>query len=236
VELGAFTPEQRAYAAAAWPLRAAEELRSALIYRALARACDGVLPAFAARFAAVMHDEVGHARLCARLGARLGAPAPGYDAAPVRRRLAALADPAARAGALILGEVAIGETISTAMFRESRRATTEPQSRAAIEAILADEARHARLGWQALAALPPSAALQREASLALAGSEQQIAAPALAFLARGDAFDPAWAELGVVPPDRRISAFYAAVEQVVIPHLDRAGLDGARAWAERYHA
>jgi hypothetical protein len=33
-----FTAAQRAFAAAAWPMRAAEELRSALIYRALAAA------------------------------------------------------------------------------------------------------------------------------------------------------------------------------------------------------
>jgi hypothetical protein len=215
-------------------MRAAEELRSALIYRALAHASRTPLPAFTARFERVVHEEVGHARLCATVGARLLAPRPTYDASPVRARLALLADPRTRTIALVASEVAIGETISMAMFRESRRATTEPLTRAAIESILADEARHQQLGWDALAALGPSDALQREATHALAASEQQIALPALRFLERSDPFDPAWAALGVIHPERRVEAFYAAVEQLVLPRLRELGIDADRAWADRY--
>jgi hypothetical protein len=232
--LGAFSRAQLEFAIAAWPLRAAEELRSALIYRALARASREALPAFADRFARVMHEEVSHSRLCATVGAQLGAPPPHYDAAPVRARLEGIPDPKARTIALVTGEVAIGETISMAMFRESRRATSEPLTLAAIESILADEARHQQLGWDALAALGPSDALQREATRALASSEQLIALPALRFLERGDPFDPAWAALGVIEPERRVEAFYQAVEQLVTPRLDRLGIDGTRAWADRY--
>lgn len=76
--------------------------------------------------------------------------------------------------------------------------------------------------------------MQREAGHALRWSEQQIAVPALRFLEAGKPFDPAWAALGVIPPERRVEAFYAGVEQIVIPRLDRLGLDGARAWADRY--
>jgi hypothetical protein len=235
-ELAAFSVEQVRFAADAWPLRAAAELRSALVYRALAAASVDALPAFAARFAIVMREEVAHARLCATVGARLGAPPPEYNAEPVRARLKPLADPRERTIALVVHEVAIGETISMAMFREGRRATTEPLTRAAIESMLADEARHHQLGWDALAALGPSDLLQREAARALAATEQQIAAPALHFLESGRTFDRAWAALGVVPPERRVDAFYAAVEQLVLPRLDRLGLDGALAWSERYRA
>jgi len=229
-----FTPAQRAFAVVAWPLRAAEELRSALIYRALAHASRTALPAFTSRFERVVHEEVGHARLCAEIGARLSAPRPVYNAGPVRTRLAPLADPLTRTIALVTSEVAIGETISMAMFREGRRAATEPLTRAAIESILADESRHQQLGWDALAALGPSDTLQREATAALAASEQQIARPALAFLERGEAFDPAWSALGVIHPERRVEAFYAAVEQLVLPRLRELGIDADRAWADRY--
>ena len=231
-----FTADQLRFATAAWPMRAAEELRSALIYRALAAASRTALPAFADRFAAVMREEVGHARLCATVGARLGASRPTYDPHPVRARLAALPDPAARVLSLVVHEVAIGETISMAMFREGRRAATEPLARAAIESILADEARHQQLGWDALAALGPSDAATRECTRALATAEQQIAVPALRFLEAGEHFDPAWAALGVIEPERRVEAFYQAVEQLVIPRLDRLGLAGAQAWASRYAA
>jgi hypothetical protein len=236
-ELSAFTAEQLSYATAAWPLRAAEELRSALIYRALAHASAVALPAFTERFAAVTRDELRHARLCTVVGAQLGAAAPRHDTAPVRDRLARVPDPVARAISLAVGEVAIGETISLTMFRESRRLATEPLSPAAIESITADEARHQQLGWDALAALAAlgrSEDMQAEAVLALRAAEQHIAVPALRFLEAGRTFDPAWAALGVILPERRVEAFYTGVEQLVVPRLDRLGLDGARAWAERY--
>ena len=232
--LDGFTHAERELAVAAWPMRAAEELRSALIYRALAQASQKALPAFTDRFTAVMWEEIGHARLCSTVGARLGAARPAYDTAPVRERLARVPDPMARTIALAVSEVAIGETISMTMFRVSRRATTEPLSRAAIESILADEARHHQLGWEALDALGPSEAMQEEARHALRASEQQIAVPALRFLEAGKPFEPAWAALGVIPPERRVEAFYAGVEQVVLPRLARLGLDGAGAWADRY--
>jgi hypothetical protein len=233
-DLSAFTAQQIELAAAAWPLRAAEELRSALIYRALARAAETVLPAFAPKLAAVVHEELAHARLCAQVGERLGAARPAYDRAPVTERLAQLPTPRARTVALVTSEVAIGETISMAMFRESSRAATEPMTRAAIDAILADEARHQQLGWDALAALGPDRELESESVHALRSAEQKIAVPALRFLESGKVFDPAWAALGVVPPERRVEAFYAVVEQVVIPRLERMGIAAASAWAERY--
>ena len=233
-ELRGWSTDQIRFAVAAWPLRAAEELRSALIYRALARASRNALPAFADRFEAVMREEIGHARLCATVGAALGASPPVYDAAPVRDRLARVVGPLARTISLVVGEVAIGETISMTMFRESRRATTEPLTRAAIESILADEVRHQQLGWDALAVLGPTDAVQHEATRALAASEQQIAVPALRFLEAGTPFDPAWAALGVIEPEKRVEAFYRGVEQLVVPRLDRLGIDGTRAWTDRY--
>ena len=224
----------RSLAIGAWPLRAAEELRSALIYRALARASRIALPAFADRFDGVAREEVGHARLCATIGEELGAAPPRYDAAPVRARLAPLGDPRERTIALVTAEVAIGETISMTMFRESRRAATGLRARAAFASIVADESRHHQLGWDALEALGASELVAREASRAFAASEQQIARPALELLERGEPFDPAWCEHGVIEPQRRVEAFYAAVEQLVIPRLERLGVDGKRAWAERY--
>jgi len=241
-DLAPYTQAQIDFAVAAWPMRAAEELRSALIFRALTVAsARAALPGeWVARFAAAARDEVGHAKLCARVGARLGAEPPGYDARPVRARLEPLRDPLLRATALLLVEVAMGETVSMAMFRAGRRAAVEPLTRAALHAILADEVRHQRLGWSALAAAWPALpeasrrALQDEARRGLGAMEQQIAAPALRRLREGDAFDPAYAALGVLAPEARVEAFYAAVERLVVPRLGRLGLDGAAAWRDRY--
>ena len=239
--LGGFSDDAIRFAAAGWPLRAAEELRSALIYRALAHASASVMAApWPERFAAVMREELGHARLCVAVATRLGATRPTYDASPVRARLAELSEPRKRTATLVLSEVAIGETISMALFRAGRRTTREPLSRAALEWILADEVRHQRLGWSALAVLWPALSsaeldvLQREASRTFAASETQIAVPVLRRLEAGEPFDPAWAELGVLPFATRVDAYYFAIERFVVPRLTRLGLDGARAWAERY--
>ncbi len=241
--LDGFTAEQIRFAAGGWPLRAAEELRSALIYRALVPACEVALGGpWPARVRAVVADEVRHARVCADTGALLGASPPHYDARPVAARLAPLADPIDRAAALLVGEVAIGETISMALFRAGRRTTTEPLSRSVLGSILADEVRHQRLGWDALAALWPSLddrrrdALQREAAATLGGTEQRAALPALRSLEAGAVFDPAWGALGVLPYETRVDAFYFAVERFVVPRLTRLGLDGPAAWQERYRA
>jgi hypothetical protein len=241
-DLAPYAHEDVRFAVAAWPMRAVEELRSALIFRALeraARACEVPAP-WPSRLRSAVRDELRHSRLCAEMAARLGAGRPTYDPRPVRARLASLADPRERLGALLLVEVAMGETISMMLFAAGRRGAREPSTRAALRAILRDEVRHQRLGWAALTALWPTLdgrrreALQREASRGLAGCERQVALPAMRWLRTGKAFHPAYSALGILHPERRIEAFYLAVERLVVPRLRALGLDGSRAWAERY--
>jgi hypothetical protein len=223
-------------------MRAAEELRSALIFRALFKASRliGTTDAWPARVASGVHDELRHARLCADVAVRLGAQPPTYDSAPVRARLAALRDPLLRAASLLLVELAIGETISTYLFRAAHRTAREPLTRAALRSILGDEVRHQRLGWSALESIWPHvpdslrAELQHHAARGLAGCEQQTAKPAMLWLRERRPFDPQYAELGVLHPEQRVEAFYFAVERFVIPRLGRIGLDGSRAWEHRY--
>jgi hypothetical protein len=160
----------------------------------------------------------------------------------VRARLAGLPDALTRTAALLLVEVAMGETISMYMFRACRRAAVEPLTRAALGHIVADEVRHQRLGWTGLGALWPAlpeslrADLQREAARGLAGCEKQTARPAMVWLQKGHPFDDAYAALGVLHPEVRVEAFYAAVERLVIPRLTRIGLDGPLAWERRYRS
>jgi hypothetical protein len=242
--LAPYTDAQVRFARSAWPMRAAEELRSALIFRALARAARVVemTEPWPTRFAAAVRDEVRHARLCVAVGARLDSERPKYDPRPVRARLARLRDPAMRVASLLLVEVAIGETISMSLFRSGRRSATEPLTRAALGAIVVDEGRHQALGWAGLAALwpmltqPQRAAMQREAALGLAGCERQTALPAMRWLEKRQPFDPAHAALGVLNPEERVEAFYQAVERLVVPRLTRVGLDGPLAWKSRYRA
>jgi|HubBroStandDraft_6_1064221.scaffolds.fasta_scaffold217539_1 hypothetical protein len=240
--LGPYGEAQVRFAVAAWPMRAAEELRSALIFRALSRAardCD-MPPPWPARFASAMRDEVRHARLCVTVGTRLRAPPPRYDPIPVRARLDALPDSLTRTAALLLIEVAMGETISMYLFRACRRATVEPLTRAALGVVVGDEVRHQRLGWTGFTVLWPmlgarlQAAMQCEAARGLAACEQQNARPAMRWLQERRPFHPDYAALGVLHPEARVEAFYSAVERLVLPRLTRVGIDGPLAWKNRY--
>jgi hypothetical protein len=239
-----YTEAQLRFATVAWPMRAGEELRSARIFRALAQASRFVrLPGpWPARFASAVRDEVRHARLCATVGAALGAPVPRYDARPVKARLASVPEPLERLLSLLVIEVAMGETISMYLFRAGRRASIEPLTRAALSSIVGDEVRHQRLGWQSLAFLWPTltesmrAFVQKEATRGLAICEQQTARPAMLWLQEKKPFDPAYAALGVLHPESRVEAFYFAIERFVIPRLTRLGLDGDLAWKNRYRA
>lgn len=241
-DIASYSAAQLRFAVTAWPMRAAEELRSALIFRALSRAsrAAGMPEPWPGRFESGMHDELRHTRLCVAVGARLGAPAAAYDASRVRARLAGLGNPLLRTASLLLVELAIGETISTYLFRAAHRSAVEPLTRAALRVILTDEVRHQRLGWAGLAALWPTlpdamrVQIQREAARGLAASEQQNARPAMQWLQERRPFDAAYTALGVLHPEARIEAFYFAVERFVVPRLTRAGLDGAEAWARRY--
>src|SRR5436309_3054447 len=111
--LTAYTAEQIAFARQAWPMRAAEELRSALVFRAMHRAArvvgGPVWDGFGAHLERVVRDELRHTRLCVAVGAQLGAPPPVWDRAPLYARLGALPAPRLRVGALLLVEAAIGE-------------------------------------------------------------------------------------------------------------------------------
>jgi hypothetical protein len=240
--LSPYGEAQIRFAIGAWPMRAAEEYRSALIFRALARAARAasVPEPWPARFIGALRDELAHAHLCASVGAKLGAARPVYDAHRVRQRLARVPDAMMRVVSLLLIEVAMGETISMYLFRAGRRAAMEPLTRAALSAILGDEARHQRLGWAGLGALWPTltpslrAFAQREAALGLAGCEQDTAVPAMRWLEKRLPFDASLAALGVLDPEVRVEGFYLAVERLVVPRLSRLGLDGTLAWKERY--
>jgi hypothetical protein len=243
-ELGTgFSPAQVAFAAQAWPMRAEEEDRSQAVFEELARLAPeaGLTSDQRARLEAAAQDEARHSRLCTEVGAALGARPPVLDRSRVAQRLGALpAAPMLRFLALISVEVAMGETLSCAFFRAGMERATEPQTRQALTSILRDEAIHARLGWGLLSLLRPRlgeaelAFLREEVRVQLGALEQLEAVPSLRRLERGEPFDPALPGLGVLDPEVRVAAFYGALERRVLPRLDRLGLDGARAWEQRY--
>jgi hypothetical protein len=236
------TAEQQRFAAAGWPMKVAQERRSAAIFAELTRLArvlgeDGL----ALELSAAQADELRHAALCSEVASAFGEePERFQDDSPVALRLAAL--PAGRLGflSLVLVEVALGETLSTLLFRSGAQRVSHPLARAVLWRITRDEARHARLGWVALAQLWPTLdASERlfvteEVRVHLGAMEREQALPSLRALERAEPFDPVLETLGVLSPQTRMDAFYLAVERQILPRLNRQGIDGQYLWATRY--
>ena len=221
-------------------MRAEQEHRSAAVFaEAASLLIDTAAPLDVAdAVSRIVLDELRHADVCAKLANRFGAPPPVVT--PLVRPAVPSDARRRRALRLLLVEGAIGETISCGLFNAGRHITREPCSRAALARILRDEVGHARVCWEALAVLVAEAddesrvSLQQVATQALGVIEESQMAPVLARLKRREPFEPGWAELGVLPPEKRVAAFYNAVEKRVVPGLSSLGLDGVGAWRDRY--
>jgi hypothetical protein len=238
----AYTEAQVALARRAWPMKAAQELRSATVFSELQRCALllGLPLDMAMAFSRAAQDELAHAEICTRVGEQLGADGPSPEMRSVETRFAAHPDTRRRFLALLLAETAVGETLSCALFRSAVRFSREPLTRSALSLILADEALHARLGWKALSWVLDSRELvevpflRDEVRRHLQWIEQALVVPSLRRLEAKVPFDPALAELGVLDPAVRVDTIYRVLEVQVVPALDALGLDGSRSWRERY--
>jgi hypothetical protein len=97
-----------------------------------------------------MSDEVEHARLCFALARRYGGveiepgPLDTRDALAEPLELVAVAE-------LVAKEACVGETLAAIEAAEALAHARDPEVRAALERIAADELRHAALGWRFVA-------------------------------------------------------------------------------------
>jgi len=223
-------------------MRALQERRSAAVFATISAGLARLPlpPPLLGAVARIASDEITHTQICRDLASELGAAVPADELGATERRLgpAATGAPTPLA-ALLLVEGAVGETISTALFAATRRATSEPRSHAALTLILKDEARHARTCWAVLAELAritalDAAALEADLSRELGIVERETILPALRRVEAGDEDPPALAALGVLPPLARVEAFYSTLEGKVLGRVAALGIDGAAAWGARY--
>ena len=125
----------------------------------------------------------------------------------------------------------VAESVSVAVLTALLQEVRDPELRAVLRELAADEVGHARLGW---------------AHLALAAQEGRTAflGPLLPSMLQGsvddDLFEPAelaredegLLALGVLPHARKRALFVEALEQVVFPGLEGSGVDtsAGREW------
>jgi hypothetical protein len=174
-------------------------------------------------------DEHRHAALCAELAGAYGAPAVGIARdVPIAPR--ALGE---RAAVLyeVVAACCITETESVATLTTLLAVELDPGVEKVLRAIARDEVVHGRMGWAHLA---------REAShydvsflsswipAMLTGTVEETASSD----GEEPSEDPELLRHGVLPPSQRKAIFARTLEEVVIPGLERFGIDGgpARAW------
>ena len=222
--------ELRHKAGAAWAFRERVERDAARRFARLAAAIGEFDPAspVPAMLLRAVEDERRHASLCAELCASYGYPLeaglpPEQIAPPVlSRRQAVLYE--------MVAACCITETESVATLTTLLAAEVEPAVRDVLHEIARDEVGHARMGWAHLSREAPAgvAFLSAQVPAMLSGSIDA----ALFGVAEGE---PSAAELlrhGVLPRSQKRDVFVGALEGVILPGLERFGIDAApaRAW------
>ena len=223
----------RALAAAAWRFRWTVECDAEVRFSSLAIRLEtlGAPPQIVALARRASEDERRHAVHCALLAARLGAPV--SDLAPPPPSPVAPAGLAERDALTyeLVAACCVAESVSVAVLTALLQEVRDPELRAVLRELAADEVGHARLGW---------------AHLALAAQEGRTAflGPLLPSMLQGsvddDLFEPAelaredegLLALGVLPHARKRALFVEALEQVVFPGLEGSGVDtsAGREW------
>jgi rubrerythrin len=221
----------RLAAGEAWAFRTRVELEAARRFARLSGAIaafdpESPVPGLLRQAA---DDELRHAALCAKLSAAYGHPAADEGADTL------IAPPglAPRAAALyeLVAACCITETESVATLSTLLSEEAEPEVERVLREIARDEVAHGRMGWAHLA---------REA----AAGDVTFLSPFIPSMLSGtvDAFlfaaaDPGLEKRellrhGVLPHSQKREIFLGALRGVVLPGLEKFGIDTgpARAW------
>lgn len=228
----------RRAAAEVWILRTRVEHEAARRFVRLAAAIEGFDPEspIPPLLRSAAEDERRHAALCAELSAAYGGSAPDSGADPQ----IAPHDLAVRDAVLyeMVAACCVTETESVATVTTLLAGSLEANVEKVLREIARDEVAHGRMGWAHLsreASRRDVCFLSRWIPRMLTGSVDG------ALFSASEPPDQADDLLrhGVFPPARKREVFVGTLEEVVLPGLEKFGVDvgPARAWlAERLRA
>ncbi|MCB9766497.1 MAG: hypothetical protein H6739_42375 [Alphaproteobacteria bacterium] len=166
-----------------------------------------------------MGDEIRHARACFGLASRYAGVPLAAGPLPMAGAMAGGGDLAAVA-VEVLREGAVGETLGALLAEEMRQRATDPQARAALEMIAADEARHAQMAWRFLRWAVDQGGEDLRARLAEAAEAALAEQLAVADALTGDTVPVGWAAHGRLRPSAQRRVSRRALHRVVKPCLD----------------
>ncbi len=211
-----------------WHQRARSESNVHTVFTQLAAdlAATGAHPQVVELARRAVGDEARHAASCQALALAYGAPVDPVATGPVRLP-DYVAEPRLRAALHAINHCCIGETIACAFVASCVDACADPALREIHRDHLADEIRHARVGW---AHVPT-----------LTAGERALVAGWLPELLRAQlaAWESRIAELpeagfpghGYPPRAALLASVHAAVTDVVLPGFAHVALDASAAAA-----
>jgi hypothetical protein len=234
-ELPPLTDAERALAMRTWRGRMVNEHISAQVWGALlGQLMRAAVPPEALRgVAEAASDELRHAEQCAAVVEALGgtavAPLPELEAVPEHPD----ATPLEAALRNLISVGCMSETIAVSIIRAEQAELDDSVLGQVLSTILADEVAHARLGWGILGRCAPALDAELKARLSaylVPAFAHQIAheIPKLPVLDGGAG---AAAQAGVCDGGLARKIFFDTMEQVIVPGLEKAGLDARTAWA-----
>ena len=157
-------------------------------------------------------DEVDHAQRCFALASTYAGEPVGPDALPLEGA-AALAPDFAGFVEAVVREGCIGETLAALDAAARLANTSDPAVRQVLEAIVADEARHAGLAWRTLRwALTREPALTKRMAAVFEAARAELEAPAALAVA-----DEAAEAHGWLDPAARRRVLLEGFDRVIAP-------------------
>ena len=230
--------ELRGPAIATWRGRMVNEHGSARVFAALAdqlerAGFDGGAVATCRGFA---EEERRHGVLCGAVVEALGGEA--LAPALIQGDLPAHADAVDAVEAALRNVIAVSclsETVAVALIGAEREEMPEGRLRELLTGIWSDEVGHARFGWGLVTAAAPGLCdaardgLGRYLAVAFAHLERHE----LHHLPQAAGAPEGGAELGLCSGGEARALFYATVDDVIIPGLEKLGLPARAAWEAR---
>ncbi len=228
----------RAAAVATWKGRMVNEHISSRVFAALIPQMmrAGIEPSWQASIADAIVDEMRHGRQCAAVVRALGgdpyAELPNVADVPDHPD----AEPLEAVLRNVLSISCLSETVAVALISAERSRAGPEALEQVLGRILADEVRHASVGWRLLQAKLPelSDAARDRLQRYLVVAFRHLVAHELAHLPPGGAPSDAAEAVGVCDGDDARELFFATVAEVIVPRLQAIGIDAEAAWKEAH--
>jgi hypothetical protein len=226
--------DELAAAQATWRGRMVNEHVSSRVFAALIPQMmrANVRPARQAEVAAMIGEELRHARSCAGVLAALGGEAratlPKLDDVPSHEDAA----PVEAVLRNVMSICCLSETVAVSLISAEYFELEGSQIGDVLKHILADEVRHARFGWELLTELLPTIDEDTRARLNayLEVALRHLHDHELAHLPACSQMSDNVARAGVCDGAEARKLFFETVENVIVPGLEERGLAGRRAW------